>query len=346
MEVAPMNALTLSPALGWPLGAAIAVVMLAFAVLAVAMHMRRRSRSDETLAACVRRAALCLLVVVMALTPSTTTPITSHAVNTTDVVLAIDVTGSMGVKDAAYGPASGISRLDAAKQAANDLTASYPNSSFAALRFGVSGTLDVPLTPDTLAIRNWADTLAVEPTALSTGSRLDAPIDQLLLTAKSIRAEHPQDALVLYLITDGEQTSPKARRSYSSLRQYFDDAFTLGVGSTKGGRIPQISTDPNASNGTPQWVIDPNTGQPGISVMDEKNLKDIADELGGQSIILGPGKTVAGHVSAKASRRWRMTDDAKRRERITPIVWPFAIAAAALLIWELGAWIVMSRRSL
>ena len=50
-----MNALTLSPALGWPLGAAIAVVLLAFAVLAVAMHKRRRSRRDETLAACVRQ---------------------------------------------------------------------------------------------------------------------------------------------------------------------------------------------------------------------------------------------------------------------------------------------------
>ncbi|MCI1223935.1 MAG: VWA domain-containing protein [Bifidobacterium subtile] len=341
-----MNGLTLSPALGWPLGAAIAVAMAVLAVLTAVMHVKHRSRSDETLAACIRRTVLCLLVAVMALTPSIAAPTALRAVNTTDVVLAVDVTGSMAVEDAGYESAGGISRIDAAKQAVDGIAAAYPNSSFAALRFGVSGTLDVPLTPDTLAIRSWADTLSVEPTSLSTGSRLDAPIDQLLLTAKSIRAEHPQDAIVLYLITDGEQTSTKARRTYSSLRQYFDDAFTVGVGSTQGGKIPQTGTTPGASHEQSQWVMDPSTGQPGISAMNEKNLKDIADELSGRSVILSQGQSIASHVSDKVSRRWRVSDDAKRRERVTPIVWPFAIAAAALLTWELGAWIVMSRRSL
>lgn len=86
---------------------------------------------------------------------------------------------------------------------------------------------------------------------------------------------------MLYLITDGEQTSNVTRRTFSSLRQYLNDGFTVGVGSTEGGKIPVIADGVSAgdSNTTDHWVVDPDTGEPGISKMDEKNLKDIADEI-------------------------------------------------------------------
>ena len=65
-----MNHLTLSPALGWPVGLAVAVAMLACAVAQIVLHIRRRGQSDETVWACVRRSLTCMLVAVMALTPS------------------------------------------------------------------------------------------------------------------------------------------------------------------------------------------------------------------------------------------------------------------------------------
>ena len=98
-----MNALTFSPALGWPVGGAFAAVMAVLAVLEVALYVRRRGSSDETVTVCIRRTVIALLVGVMALTPSVVTPTTSRAVNATDVVIAVDVTGSMAVADARYG---------------------------------------------------------------------------------------------------------------------------------------------------------------------------------------------------------------------------------------------------
>ncbi|RDX18642.1 hypothetical protein CE159_05235, partial [Bifidobacterium longum] len=227
-------------------------------------------------------------------------------------------------------------------------TAAYPDASFAALRFGASGTLDVPLTPDAPAIDNWANTLAVEATSVSAGSSLDAPIDQLLLTVKSIREAHPDDAIVLYLITDGEQTSNVTRRTFSSLRQYLNDGFTVGVGSTEGGKIPVIADGVSAgdSNTTDHWVVDPDTGEPGISKMDEKNLKDIADEISGTYVAVNASQTLADSVSAKSSKQWRMTTTVRERTRTTPVVWPLAIALAILLATEVGAWIATSRRLL
>ena len=228
-----------------------------------------------------------------------------------------------------------------AKQAVKDVTALYPNSSFAALRFGASGTLDVPLTPDSNAIDNWADTLAPEATSVSAGSTLDAPIDQLLLTCKSIHDQHPDDAVVLYLFSDGEQTSSKARRTFSSLRRYLSDAFTVAIGSEQGGNIPVIAdgVDGNAD----QWVTDPDTGKPGVSRMNKDEMASIADELSGTALVLNASNTMRDGVSKEASDKWRVTQTTKKRTRTMPVVWPLAIVTLLLLACELGAWIIQSR---
>ena len=336
-----MNHLTLSPALGWPAGAAIALVMLACAVTQIVRHVRRCTDSDETIWACVRRVLLCALVAVMALTPSMVAETNSRAVNATDVVVAVDVTGSMAVKDAQYGSDEQISRLDAAKQAVKDITSLYPNSSFAAVRFGASSTLDMPLTPDSNAIGNWADTLAPEATSVSAGSTLDVPIDRLLLTCKSIHEQHPDDAIVLYLVSDGEQTATKTRRTFSSLRRYLSDAFTVAVGSEQGGNVPLSVDDADG-----QWVTDPDTGQPGISRMNTETMKTIADELSGTALVLDGSHTMRDGVSKETSDKWRVTRTNKHRTRTVAVVWPLAIAAGLLLACELGAWLAQSRRLL
>lgn len=343
-----MNGLSFSPALGWPAGIAIALAMLVFAVGCVALHIRRAGESDETLAMCIRRCLICVLIAIMALTPSVVSSTTSRAVNATDVIVAVDVTGSMAVDDASYGSQDTVSRLDAAKQAVHDLTGMYADASFAALRFGVSATVDVPLTPDTLAIGNWADALTTEPTSLSTGSSLDVPIDQLLLTCKNIHEQRPDDAIILYIISDGEQTSSRTRRTFSSLRRYVDDAFTVGVGSAKGGKIPLVESvlSSDESTAASEWVTDPETGEPGISRLDADMLTSIADEMSGSYIATNATQTVDTGLSAKASDRWHVTSTVKERTRVSPVTWPFAIAILALLAYEAGAWIVTSRRLL
>ena len=339
-----MNGWTLSPALGWPAGVALAVIMTACAIAEIVIHIRQRSASDETAASCVRRTLICLLTAVAVLTPSTVAETTSKAVNATDIVIAIDTTSSMAVKDATYGDATTISRLDAAKDAVHDLTKAYPAASFSAMSFGASASRDVPLTPDTLAIDNWADTLSVEPTTTSSGSSLDTPLDKLLLTLKDIRQRHQDDTIVLFLISDGEQTSTTTRRTYSSLRRYLDDALVLGAGSTTGGQIPADGSD-DSPDGQETWVTDPTTGQPGISKLSPDTLSTIADELSGTAVMLDATHTATDSLP-KASKTWRTTSTAKTRQRTTPVVWPIAIAIAALLAWEFGAWAGMSRRLL
>lgn len=342
-----MNAMTLSPMFGPIVGGIAAAAMLLLAVAEVVRHARGAA-GDETVPSCVRRTLMCLLVAVMALGPSVVTSTTSRAVNATDVVVAVDVTGSMAVADATYGSDEKVTRLKAAAEAVDDLTGAYADASFAAIRFGASATLDVPLTPDAPAIRNWADTLSPEATSVSAGSSLDAPLDLLVTTLKDIRERHPDDAIVLYVITDGEQTSAKTRRTFSTLRGYLDDAFTVGVGSTQGGPIPNIEDGVSgaAASDSDQWVTDPSTGQPGVSKMDEANLKAMADEMSGSYQATSAADTLRTGRSAKASDKWKVSETVKRRTRATPVTWPFAAAMLALLAWETGSWIAASRRLL
>lgn len=348
MTLAWWNTLVFAPALGWPLGGALAACMVGLAVFALVLHARRARSAqgtDETWPTAVRRALLCMTLALAVLTPGVETTTTSRAVNATDVVIAVDVTGSMAVSDASYGSAGVMTRLDAARKAVKDITDSYPDASFSAMRFGASASTDVPLTPDAPAIGNWADTLQPESTSVSAGSSLDAPLDQLMLGLKAMRQAHPDDAIIVYIVTDGEQTSAASRRSFSTLRRYIDDGFTVGVGSSKGGRIPVIRDGTSGSRiQSGQWVQDPDTGQPGISRMDERNLKDIADELGGAYLPADATHTLRDEASSKVSSAWQVSEGTKQRTRVNPVVWPLAIVMVVLLAWEIGSWIVVSRR--
>ncbi|AKV55439.1 Von Willebrand factor type A domain protein [Bifidobacterium actinocoloniiforme DSM 22766] len=343
-----MNGWTLAPSLGWIAGGVLTALLLAAAVCGPILRYRQRASYDASWLTVGRRSLIALVMALIVLTPSQVQTTRNQAVNATDVYVAVDVTGSMAVQDAHYGSQDTISRLDAAKRAVSDITQSYPDASFAAVRFGSSGTLDLPLTPDGRALGNWARNLTTEPTDLSAGSSLDAPLDPLVLSLKETKDRHPDDRIVLYLITDGEQTSAKSRRSFSTLRAYLDDAFTLGVGSAQGGKVPVSSRTPRqgAQTGAQDWVKDPATGQPGISKMDEGQLKAMADEMSGHYLPIDASHTLKDGPAVKTAQRYRVQVTHGERTRVTPCVWPLALILLALLAWEMVDWIRTSRRLL
>ena len=340
-----LKSLTFEPALGWVAGGLLAGLLLLLAIALVIHGLRRKGQdTDADRWALIRRTAMVLILALMVLTPSTVSKTTNKAINATDVFIAVDVTGSMAVKDAGYGNQEGMSRLDAARAAVHDLTRAYPDASFSALSFGASASVDLPLTPDVRAVDNWARGLVTEPTSRSSGSSLDAPLDRLSLVLKQTKDRHPDDRILLYLISDGEQTGPEERRSFSVLREGLDDAFVLGTGSTKGGMVP-LSSDAGGSDAD-GWVTDPKTGQPGISAMDPKTLKAIADEMSGHYQDLAKGTTVGEGATAAASKRYRVTKVDQVRLHVTPLVWPLALVELLLILIETGLWICTSRRLL
>lgn len=348
-----MSAITWTPLWGWPVASLIAVAMLAMGIMQIVLWRRSRGGpTDVTAGSVARRVVMCLAVAAAVVAPSLTVSVTTTAVRNTDVVIAVDVTGSMAVTDARYGSAESVSRISAASSAVKDITDMYADSNFSAISFGSSASVDVPLTPDTLAVDNWADGLTVEPTSTSSGSSLDTPLDLLLRTLKSIRDGHPRDEIILYLVTDGENTSAETRRTYSSLRAYLDDAFVLGTGSTQGGRIPVSSVDRTTDDGgkssseSQEWVIDPTTGKPGTSRMDTKELESLADEMGGTRVIMTKDATARQAMSSSTGKSWRTRTTRSSTTTSSPIVWPIAAVMLVVSLWELTVWLRTSRRLL
>lgn len=342
-----MSGLTIHPSLGWIAGIAIACIMVLLTVLGPIVYYRTKADTDTNLAAVIRRSAITLLIALLALTPSQVKQVENKAVNATDIYIAVDVTGSMAVQDSQYGTSETLTRLETSKRAVNDIVNSYPAASFSAIRFGASTTTDLPITPDSRAVTIWAQNLITEPTSVSTGSSLDAPIDTLTLALKERKDQYPDHRIVLYFITDGEQTNTKHRQSYTSLRAYLDNAFVVGVGSSAGNKIPMSADSPDRKHPqTERWVIDPQTGKPGISKMDEKELKAIADEMSGQYVPTNDKLTINNTLPTKSSSHYQVEAQQSKHERITAVTWPIAFMLLGLLLWEMVDWIISSRRML
>lgn len=367
---------TFTPPFGWIVAAVLCALMLGCIVVQIVWFAKQQSTIDMTLGAVVRRSLMCLLVACMALGPARVQTTSEQAVQTTDLIIAVDTTGSMAVNDAHYGSQAQMTRLDAAALVVKDIVTTYATLNYVGISFASSSRVQVPLTPDSNALIAWADNLVTEPTSLSQGSSLDEPISQITLSAQSIREQHPDDQLVLVIITDGEQTSGDQRDSFSALREFFNDALVIGVGSSEGGTIPLISdtqtledvantatsndtevnnTDSDASNdehgttssnGNEQWVIDPSTLQPGISAMDEHTISDIADELGGRSLVVDENTSASDLALPSIGNTWRINTITKTRTHTTISIWWLAVLFAAVALWEFVAWLDLSRRLL
>lgn len=343
---------TLQPIFGWPATIAVIVVVLAVtAALAIRAH-RQAPDVDSTAVDWGRRCAVSAVICLMMLGPSTMVQSTTRAVSATDVVIALDVTGSMAVDDASYPGTGGekMTRITAASYVVSDLTKLYPDSSFAALSFGGdSSTLGLPLTPDVSAVTSWVDDLYTEPTGVSSGSNPSAPLDGLTTVLSDMRSQHQNDRIVLYYISDGEQTADGQRNSFSALRAYVDDAVVVGVGSDDGGTVPQLRSGLRAGDAYPDgttWVTDPDTGQPGVSKRDSATLSAIADELSGVYQAVDASSAVQYPASGQSQQDYQLVRVEKQVNSTNPIVWPFAAVLAALLLWEAIAHARTSRRLL
>lgn len=345
-----MSRFRLAPTFGWPVTIAATVIILGVTIfLAVRAH-NQRPNVDSTATDWVRRSSISVIICLMLLGPGIAVDSTTRAVSTTDIVVALDITGSMAVQDAQYPGSDGAqTRITAARHVVNNLIDMYPDSNFAAVSFGNVATLDLPLTPDTYAMKSWIDTVVTEPTGVSQGTNQSQVIDALTTLLKDTRDQHKEDKIILYYISDGEQTSDETRSTFSVLRDYLDDAVTVGVGSDNGGKVPALKQGLVAGETLPSdqtWVQDPDTGTDGVSKRDSTTLTTIADEMSGVYQSIDASNDVGYPKSGDDTGSYRMETIEKPTQVVNQIIWPLAILLAVLLLWEVLAHAKTSRRLL
>lgn len=189
-----------------------------------------------------------------------------------DVVLVLDVSNSMRVEDVPP------NRLERQREAAHRLLRALRNDRVGLVVFAGQASVLAPPTRDHGAVAMLIDAAHPE-IALQTGSAIGGGLRQAagLLAAT---ADRP-GGRVAVLISDGEPQGEAADAAFAAARRAAGlgvTVHTLGVGTARGGPVPDIDPRTGARTG---YKRDPADGRIAISALDDALLRQIARETGG-----------------------------------------------------------------
>jgi Ca-activated chloride channel family protein len=228
-----------------------------------------------------------------------------------DIVLCIDVSGSMTAQDLKP------NRLEAAKNVAIDFVNKRLTDRIAVVIFSGESFTQCPLTTDrrvlVSAIENIRNGLLEDGTAI--GSGLGTSVDRL-------RSSKSKSKVVI-LLTDGENNGglidPQTAKEIAKAFQV--KVYTIGVGTD--GYAPQPQN-------TPMGVVMANSK---VSI-DEKLLKEIARETGGNYFRARDNEGLTG-IYDEIDKLEKSKVEITSRTRYTEKFFPFIVAALAFLFLEM-----------
>jgi Ca-activated chloride channel family protein len=237
-----------------------------------------------------------------------------------DLIIALDVSKSMLAEDA------GTNRLTAAKETILKLLDRPNGDRIGLIAFAGEAYLMAPVTLDHNAVRR--SLAALNTTAISKqGSDIAAAIK---LAARSFD-EKQKDGKALIIMSDGEELQGEAVIAAREISTKGISIFTVGVGSTTGGKVPDRGTKPTDKI----WFARNEFGNEVLSRMNERVLQQIAVAGHGFYAQLGPEGEGLFTVDERGLRPLaKGTQTRLSKEMREYFQWPLALAAA-LLLWEL-----------
>ena len=252
-----------------------------------------------------------------------------------DVVVAVDTTTSMSAQDHDAG-----SRIAAVRDDLVALSEALPAARYTVVPFAAQADVALRSATDPVVLVEELEGLDVEAPTDGQGSRVDRALPLLAdLTGNDV-AEPVDAALVddlrrvLVFVSDGENTAAGEQDSFDALAEDLDAALVLGYGTTDGGRMPADagSRVPRAGAGL---VIDPATGAPALSRIDEDNLRRIAEETDG-AYVHRTGTEEMADIAADLEQAAYASLEADAERQVT---WLWALLLLGLLLLELRvAW--------
>ena len=302
------------------------LVALIFAVLAgIGFCVWRAVVARKQMLAWIRRGVLVLLVAGMLAHPGVPGGLVPTGSMSAKVILAIDTSQSMAAED--YG--DGI-RLDGVREDVKDIAYAFAGADLSVITFNSTATVNVPMTSDGSAVIEMVRALRPEIAQKSRGSSISAARDLLVQEVDRMKAADPGDPIIVIYMGDGEQTSADAVESFGDLKGKVAGGFVLGYGTEQGGRMLQ-STYTGLSD---EYVQDPTTGQDAVSVLDQGNLQQIAQETGLTYMLRDAATPLKPSLQGLSDGGEGEINLDQFRESRLDLYWVFAFPIALLLAWE------------
>lgn len=235
-----------------------------------------------------------------------------------EVVLALDVSRSMLTADAPP------DRLGLAIGQLDVLLNRLAGSRVALVLFADSGLVRAPLTADIEAVRALLARARSDASALTPGSNLAAGIRSSVRALEAARSE----SRAIVLVSDGEDHQGNAVEAARDAAGRGIVVHVAGVGTERGG--PVVERDPETGAVVPR--LDPVTGGPVVSRLDEAHLRAIAEAGGGRYTPLAESgvEPIAEALTGLRPARFEDVTSERSIERFQL----FALAALALLVAE------------
>ncbi|WP_434967000.1 vWA domain-containing protein [Janibacter indicus] len=304
------------PVLPWPIVVVLGLLLVGFTLWRLLVDSHHRVRWGLRLATAVA-------MVVALMGPAVNGAIARQAASDVSVFFVVDTTTSAMARD----HNGDKTRLEGYREDMAKIQEEMPGARFAIITFDYTARVTMPLTTDTNALKTAASNLRAENSLYSGGSSVTVAQERLKLTLEGAKKRQPERSRVVFYLGDGEQTASEEPAPFD-LGDLVDGGAVLGYGTEAGGRMASTSAD-----GTTGEDIKDSQGNPGVSKIDEKQLEEIADQLGvpythraGGDIApaledADPGTTVEGEGAAI--------------ETYTSLIWVFALLMSLLLLIDL-----------
>ncbi len=305
----------------------LAVVLIGLLV----MILRRRDKVWSKLLSILRVTLILGLAFLINLRPAVKRYNAEIELKNIDVLFVVDSTISMWAEDYQDGK----TRMDGVQEACDYMMQELAGSNFALIRFDNRAQILAPFTQDGRSVSDAFSTIRQPDTYYAKGSNMNVPYDDMkdLLISSSKKEERKT---IVIFISDGEITDETKLRSYADLEQYVDGGAVLGFGTAQGGKM-------QADNGySRRYIQDPDKNEDAVSVLNEENLKQIADDLQVEYMqVKAPEELGALTDSIKTGSSIRMEE----AEMITyeDITYYLGMALGVLLIWEVISIVLMRR---
>ena len=258
----------------------------------------------------IRLLALSCIIIALA-KPQTKYELQQSEGEGVDIVLCIDVSGSMTAQD--FQP----NRLEAAKSVAADFVNRRPADRIGVVIFAGESFTQCPITTDhpvlLNAIENIHNGLLEDGTAI--GSGLGTSVDRLRNSKTKSR--------IIILLTDGENNGglidPKTAKEIA--KAFAIKVYTIGVG-TEGYAPQPVNTPLGVQMQSTKVTID------------EKLLKEIAGETGGKYFRAKDNESLS-KIYTDIDALEKSKVEISTLSRYTEKFFPFVMAALALLLLEI-----------
>ncbi len=235
-----------------------------------------------------------------------------------DVVIALDVSDSMLVRDVESGGA--LSRLERAKREISDLLSMMDGDRVGLVAFSGAAFLECPLTLDYSAAALFLDDLSTDLIPVKGTSIGDA----IRISLEAFEGSS-QDSRAIILITDGEDHEGEALELAEQAKEQGVRIFPIGIGRDEGAPIPRPGGGFRRDS----------RGEMILSRLDEPTLQRIALLTGGRYVRSVTGDMDLEQIYAqgvKATLEEQELGSRRRQRWEDRFQWLLVLALAALMI--------------